>query len=311
MTSRILTSHLLAIFLFSSLTVNAETLRFAWPEGATAKVQTRYQGRRAPRDEEPRTWDMSADFTMRIQRNGDRVVISRDGFTGWKGTFPLSIGGGGERLIDMIPAMIVSANGEFIGIEGHETARKQMVSAIEQSGRMDQRTRELFATITSDEGLKAIASDHWTTMVELWQLIELDPRAYFEIRTVTPVPQLGGGEIEITGKAEFVKETPCAGREDRRCVQFRAETGPNQKQVSTILKALLQKAGADDPRFTFYDQRSKVEIVVDKMTMLPQQLTVTRLQSFDFEIQGRKRGISEEMTKTYSFAWVLPAEKKG
>ena len=89
----------------------------------------------------------------------------------------------------MIPTMIVSTDGEFIGIEGHETARKQMVNAVEQSGRMDQRTRELFATITSDDGLKAMASDHWTTLVELWQVIELDPRAYFEIRTVTPVSE--------------------------------------------------------------------------------------------------------------------------
>ena len=113
---------LAAILPIFGLTGHAETLRFAWPDGAWAKVQTRSQGRRAIKNDETRTWDMSADFTMRIQRTGERVVISREGFTGWKGTFPPSFGGGAERFVDMIPAMIVSTDGAFIGIEGHATA---------------------------------------------------------------------------------------------------------------------------------------------------------------------------------------------
>ena len=89
---------LAAILPIFGLTGHAETLRFAWPDGASAKVQTRSQGRRATKNDETRTWDMSADFTMRIQRTGERVVISREGFTGWKGTFPPSFGGGAERF---------------------------------------------------------------------------------------------------------------------------------------------------------------------------------------------------------------------
>ena len=161
--------------------------------------------------------------------------------------------------------------------------------------------------MTSDAGLRAIASDHWSILVNFWQQVDLDPAAYYEIRNVTSVPQLGGGEIEITGTMQFVKEIPCAaGRDDRRCVQFRSETGADQKQVKKILESLLQKAGAGQPKLTVFDQRFKVDIIVEKKTMLPQQLTITRLHTFDFEMEGRSEGVSEEITKTYTFAWTMP-----
>jgi len=41
---------------------------------------------------------------------------------------------GPERFVDMIPITIVSTDGTFIGIEGQETARRQMIQALEQSG---------------------------------------------------------------------------------------------------------------------------------------------------------------------------------
>ena len=44
---------------------------------------------------------MTSDFTMGVQRTAGRVVISREGFSGWKGTFPPSLGGGSERFVDM------------------------------------------------------------------------------------------------------------------------------------------------------------------------------------------------------------------
>ena len=182
-----------------------------------------------------------------------------------------------------------------------------MNSSVEQSGGLDPKARNVFESIASDAGLRAIASDHWTMLVNFWQQVDLDPEAYYEIRNVTPVPQLGGGEIEITGTIQFVKEVPCSqGRDDRRCVQFRAETGADQKQVKKLIESLLQKAGAGQPKITLFDQRFKVDIVVEKKTMLPQQITLTRLHTFDFEMHGRNEGASEEITKTYTFAWTIP-----
>jgi hypothetical protein len=289
-----------------SLSGRAETLHFAWPDGASAKVQARAEGRRVMRSEKI-TWDMTSDFTMRVRRAGDRVVVSRHDFSGWKGTFPPSFGGGAERFIDMVPSFTVSADGQFQGIEGTETARKLMYQSVGQSGGLDAMSRSAFETITSDASLKSMTSDHWSVLNRLWTDVELDPEAVYELRNVTAVPQLGGGEIEITGTVQFVKETPCAsGRSDRRCVHMRAETGADKAQVGKIIQSLIKQAGAERPAVTAWDQRFKVDIVMDKATMLPQQLTLTRIHSMDISVRGESGTASEEMTKTYTFTWLLP-----
>ncbi len=289
------------------LTGRAETLRFAWPDGASAKVQARSEGRRVGMGKET-TWDMSSDFTMQVRRDGDRLVVSRKDFSGWKGTFPPSFGGGADRYIDMVPTFMVSADGAFIGIEGHETARKLMNQSVEQSGGIDAALRSIFETMSSDAALRAMASDHWTTLIHLWQDVELDPEAVYEFRNTTKVPQLGGGELDIVGTVRFVKEAPCGSPPgaQRRCVHFHGESAADKAQVIKLVQSLMKGAAGGNPVITDWDQGIKVDIVVDKATMLPQQLTISRSHALAVTAQGRTERGSEEVTKAYTFTWLLP-----
>ena len=307
---RVLTIAALGLFLpVLALTGRAQTtIPFAWPDGASAKVQTRSEGRREGVGPLV-TWNMSADFTTQVRRAGDRVVITRSDFSGWKGTLPPSFGGGAERFTDMIPTFIVSAEGEFVGIEGQEAARKLMNQSVAQSGGLDAISRNAFETMTSDNALRAMASDHWSLLVGLWQDIGLDPEAVYELRNVTSVPQLGGGQLEINGEVRFVKEAPCASGEGRRCAHFRAETAANKEQVIKLIQSLMTRAGGGGggaPTITGWDQRFKAEIVVDKATALPQQVTLTRLMTLEGTYRGRNERASEEITKSYTFNWTLP-----
>ena len=293
----------------------AETLKFAWPDGASAKVSTRSAGRRTvtgPEMGPDIRWDMSAEFTMRVRRTGDRLVVSRNDFSGWKGTLPPGLGGGAERLTDMIPTFIVSADGSsFLGIEGQETARRLMRQSVEQAGGLPPAERNLFETITTDASLRAMASDFWSVLVGLWQDVELDPAARYELRNTTTVPQLGGGQLDITGEVGFVKEAPCAsdgGGAQRRCLHFHSETAADKEQVVKLVQSVMRQAVAGGPVITGWDQRFKVDIVVDKATALPQRLTITRLHTIEASLQGRTERASEEITKAYTFVWTLPGD---
>lgn len=298
---------LLTVVSFSS-NAHAQTLTFAWPDGASAKVQARSQGRRTIQNN-TRNWDMTSDFTMGVQRTAGRVVISREGFSGWKGTFPPSLGGGPERFVDMIPITIVSTDGMFIGIEGQETARKQMTHALEQSGTLHPVIQAALQSLTSDASLEAMAAATWGALVGFWKDIELDPAQRYEIRDVVPLPHLGSVKLDAAGTIRFIKETGCTlGPDERRCVELLAEIATDPEQANKLLKSMLQKAGANDPRVTGFEQRFKLSIVVDKSTMLPQQLTMTRLQRVEFE--SSNQSFSEDVTKTMNFAWVLKHEDK-
>ena len=133
---RLAVSLIVAIILPSSLYAQAETLKFAWPDGASAKVRVRSEGKRVSTSKTV-TWDMSVDFTMQLKRTNNRIVVSRNNFSGWKGILPPSFGGGAERFVDMVPTLNVTDAGVFVGIEGHETARKLMSDSVTQSGGLD------------------------------------------------------------------------------------------------------------------------------------------------------------------------------
>ncbi|HEX6101207.1 MAG TPA: hypothetical protein VF432_33130 [Thermoanaerobaculia bacterium] len=303
---RILTvTALLSVSLLLTPAASAETLRFAWPDGASAKVRTRSEGRNTGMGKDI-IWDMTADFTMRVKRAGEHVRIERAGFSGWKGTYPPSLGGGADRFTDMIPTFIVTRDGKFVGIEGQEAARALINRSVEQSGGFDAALRNIFETATSDAALHAMASDHWATLVLLWEDVELDAERTYELRNTAAVPQFGGGELEINGEVRFVKEAPCAtDQSGRRCVHFHSETSANREQSVKLVESLMKRAlGGGGPVFTDFDQRFKVDIILDKATTLPQQLTLTRLLTMAF--QGSTDRGSDEMTKTYDFEWTVP-----
>jgi hypothetical protein len=68
----------------------------------------------------------------------------------------------------------------------------------------------------------------------------------------------------------------------------------------------VKRAGAGSPVISGWDQQFKADIVMDKATSLPRQLTLTRLHSLEISAQGRVERVSEEITKTYTFTWLLP-----
>lgn len=308
---RLVVSIILAMVLPSSLYAQAETLKFAWPDGASAKVQVRSEGKRVS-PSKITTWDMSLNFAMHLKRINDRIVVSRKDYSGWKGKLPPGSGGGAERFVDMIPTFIVTDGGEFVGIEGHDTARKLMSDSVAQSGVLDPLQRKVFETISSNASLEAMAQSHWAFFVVLWQIVELDPEFSFEFSSVAEVPQLGGGQLDIKGTAEFVKETPCGStRNDQRCVHLHAQSAADKTQVRKLIQSLFNRMDANSPSIADWDQQIKVDIVVEKKTMLPQHLKITRIQNMTIKGKARDETGSEEYSTTYTFNWLSAAGAVG
>jgi hypothetical protein len=137
-----------------------------------------------------------------------------------------------------------------------ETARKQMTHALEQSGTLHPVIQAALPSLTSDASLEAMAAATWAALVGFWRDVELDPALRYAIRDVVPFPHLGSVKLDAVGTIRFIKETACAlGPDDRRCVELLAEIATDQEQANKLLKSMLQKAGAKDPRVTGFEQR--------------------------------------------------------
>ncbi len=119
---RLAASVILGIILPISLHGQTETLRLTWPDGASAKVHVRSEGRQVVSESKTDTWNMYCDFTMHLKRINDRIVVSRNDYSGWKGTLAPPLGAGAEQFVDMVPTTIVTEGGTFVGIEGYDTS---------------------------------------------------------------------------------------------------------------------------------------------------------------------------------------------
>lgn len=296
---------ILVITLPSRLHGQAEKLKFAWPDNASAKVHVRSAGKQVSNKTE--TWDMSLDFILHLKRANDRITVSRSDYSGWKGTFPPPPGGGAEQFVDMIPTVILTSDGAFVGIEGHETARKLIGELVKQSGRLHSMERELIETVSSDASLEAMAKQHWSGITTMWRYVDIEPNAIFEFQSVAQIPQLGGGELEITGTLRFLKETSCAApRNDQRCVHLHSKTGGDKAQVRKIIQSLMEKNKSQAATVTDWDQHINVEIVTEKKTMLPHYLKISRFHSLTVEDKGSGQSQTSggEYATTYTFTWL-------
>lgn len=304
---------IVAITLASSLYAQADTLRFAWPDGAAAKVHVRSEGRQVISESKTNTWNMYCDFTMHLKRINDRIVVSRNDYSGWKGTLAPPLGAGAEQFVDMVPTTIVTEGGTFVGIEGYDTARKLMAQVLEQSGGLTRMDRNWFETISSNASLEAMARDHWSAFV-IWRVVELEPGASYKFRSVAKVPQLGGGEIDINGTVKFVKEAPCeSARNDQRCIHLHSESGGDKAQVRKIIQSHLQQADPNPTTVSDWDQHVNVDVVFEKKTMLPQYLKITRFHRLTVSDKTSRQSQTSggEYSTTYTFIWRSELESGG
>jgi hypothetical protein len=243
---------------------------------------------------------------MRIRHQGDRVIVERANFSGWQGTVPPSMTGGADRIVDAIPTLVLSRDGTFLGIEGSQVARDRFLASVKAAGPFNRQEWPVLESVTSDPGLTAIAQDHWSVLVAFWRDFEAGTDQPVAFRSRTPVPQLGGGEVDILGEAVSTAIVPCArGGLQRQCAVLRLTTVPDRQQVTSILERLLRYRAERDPKMVVWDQRFEATIVTEVDTLLPHRVTVSRRAEMQLVPPGSDQRVtgSEHSTKDYSFRY--------
>ncbi len=158
----------------------------------------------------------------------------------------------------MIPTTVVATDGTLIGLDGQETARKQMTRDLEQSGPLHPVIQNALQALTSDASLEAMASATWAALVGYRKGVELDPAQRYTIRNLVPLPHLGDVVLDANGTIRFVKETSCAtAPAERNCAELLAELATDPEQANKLLRSMLQKPGANPPRVTGSSSDSK------------------------------------------------------
>ncbi|WP_043431343.1 hypothetical protein [Cystobacter fuscus] len=283
------------------------TLRFAWPEGLKAQVEVHIQGEREAGGRTQRH-DARATFTLSTQLQGEELQVKREAFSGWKGTLPAKMGSPADRLVDRIPLVRVSRQGEFLGIEGAAEAREAFASEVKLKS-LDPLSRRVFDMTTTDEALRAIALDFWNMSVGAWPRLGLTPGTSRELRSPTSVPQLGGGTLDMVATFRWVGPSACTPDEkEPRCVELVLESSPDREQAKKLLQQALTAQSGKGPVTEALETSQEVRAVVEPATLLPHRLTLRRSTQMRMRTpQGKSESGREQTERSYVFHYASPA----
>jgi hypothetical protein len=282
-------------------TPGAPGQRFAWPDGTRAKVYVSARGERLITGEPGVHWDCSASYSLRVSRRADTLRVDRTEHSGWKGNRPAGLLP--DLIVDSVPTILVSSGGEFIDAEGFDAARARIIEDIGE--RLDPADRVAIDSATTDAGLRAMATDYWNMAFGVWTRFEEPVGRTQRRRHKTPIPQLGGGALDLTLELTAQDRSDCGTAGGAECVEFTMISRPDAEQTAEILGRLLEKAGAGEVVIMAFDVVNEVHSLLERDTMLPHSMTLKRTTTVGMGRKGSQdRGtVTERSERTYRFAY--------
>lgn len=267
---------------------------FAWPVGASAQVQVQVTGKQTL-GEHSRSWDQKSSYTLTVLASGEELHVVRGPLAAWTGT-RTDLNNSVDKIVDLIPVIRVTREGEFLGIdragEAVEQVRKVLAKDLPDAA---------VATMTSEAALRAVEQDFWNLLVDTWITMRPSSAEPTLLTHTTKVPQLGGGDLPLQLEVRRVNDVPCDPSDTaRRCVEFRMVSRPDKPTVEKLLAGV-------DVSMTAFDLSQEMRVVTDPETLLPRKATFWRWA--ETQERGQTQVQTGESTRTYTFQWTLPGKK--
>lgn len=286
-------------------TAKESSLTFNWKPGLRGKTQVLVKGYRTVSTEGKTAWDFNASYDMQVKQRGDNLLIERTNFSGWKGKMPPQMIAGVDRLVDLIPTFVVSRTGNFLNIEGAETAKSRFISIRRSPGGLSATNQPLIDAVTSPQGLKSIAQDYWAGVVESWQGSAPPVGKTNKLRNTTSVPQLGGGTLDVIVEFKNLGVVACNNSDTaKKCLQLVIQSQPDRQQVQQIINRLVPAMKASGTTISRYDSLNEIKLITEPETLLPYRVTFKRKIDLDLRVQNRVVNSSEENTRTYIYRYL-------
>jgi hypothetical protein len=285
----------IASVLLSPLQPRAQTarsLKFAWPPGTTALVETDFVRRAGP--------DAAPEITSVRMTHRMRVLAHREG---------LDIRFGDQRHVDSsgdfrraarallhfwTPQTIVGADGTFARIEGGDRVQDLVVATLAPIQRLADDAPGLRALITpviSEGFLKAMQQLEWSKLA--WQWIGMSSnQARLEIPGFDQI--VPGVEMPATRIIEILERTRCVRvgtPYDCLTLQMRISVTDTSAMRAT-LEGLFQAATAEIPLVQPENLEHVVRVTLEMATMLPHDALETNSVHGTIVVNGSPVGMT-------------------
>jgi hypothetical protein len=228
-------------------------LRFGWPVGMTASVEgewTRMQSTPVRND----SFTVRSRWRMMVSSHPKGRLVQYDQFTitSLPPAAPNRSAGGLDphqllaRLGSIQPSYVVTAEGDFVSVEGMEATKRALDSALAPLMReiagAPPAIKALMENATSTQVLTAAAAQDWNAVAGTWVGADWEVGSVYETSTEEPVPMFPGLKMPMQYQFRAAERVPCTERETaRRCVRLEMQSEPDSVAMRKFINDLMTK----------------------------------------------------------------------
>ena len=251
------------------------SLRFGWPVGMTASVEggwTRMQSNAVRND----SFTVRSRWRMSVSAHPKGRHIQYDQFTITSlppATPNRSAGLDPHQLLARLgsiqPSYVVSAEGEFVSVEGVEATKRALDSLfaplMREIANAPPAITQLMENATSLQVLTAAAAQDWNAVAGTWVGADWEVGAVYKTSTEEPVPMFPGLKMPMQYQFRAAERVPCTERETaRRCVLLEMHSEPDSVAMRKFINDLMTTIAPKEARAlaTFRSMRVANELTV-------------------------------------------------
>jgi hypothetical protein len=280
-------------------------LRFDWPEGFRAEVETKRSRTRAGEGGSSRS--ATSRYTLRAWDDGSELRV---GFS----DFELEAQDLGSlapaaqtqllaQLGDLVPDFVVTRSGEFVGIADFEVFRGRLDLVLDQA--LPKGTdpsapalTEVRRLLTSQEFLESRAAGQWNALVGTWLEGELEIGATYSYEERSPVPIFPNEEILMSYEFSAQRLLPCPrSGEERECVELELRSMTDPADAKRLIDGLLERLTPAEARgaavFTEFELENVIHLVTEPDGLVPHRHEETKTLRGTVSVGGQTQRVEQ------------------
>ena len=273
---------------------DATQLRFAWPLEAEARVSYRQVIEREGEGSEPTRLELEGEYVMHVHEHPSGFLVEH--------LAPLAIRFGSSppltpddprRLVYstmgiLVPHYVVTEEGELLGVEGLPELAAAILAVLEPLEQRPSETESLMAELLDAARLTGQARERWNALVGVWLDAELQVGVAGATESEQTNPLVPSVVLPYLNQFELVGMEPC-GAPQESCARLAMVSFPNPIELTRVINEALQNMGMGHLAFDRLVQQDVVSLLTDPGTLLPHELTMSKLVEGALRESGQVR----------------------
>jgi hypothetical protein len=286
----------------ASSTVVGSAMRFAWPVGTAATVETEYVREEGEAGREVSRIRMSHRMRVLAHPEGRQLRYDEQRAIAAAGNFQPAAT---ALLPFWIPSTIVREDGTFSRVEESQRAQELFLVAIGPHLRAAEQfpaLRDYVASMTSETATTTLQAGEWQKLV--WQWVGM-PSSMDPMEVTGSARALPGLTVATHTRLSVTNRRSCTrAGQSLTCATFEMKTVLDSEALAELTARLLKDAPiVPKPTIKPLELEEVIRVTMETGTMLPHEMLLTRMSLMRVDADGQSRTNRDAESRRSVFAY--------